>query len=324
MSKRRLTEQQLRRQTSNQQKRREFADNQGESGLVISHHGKHFVIENQAGKLFHCKTRQNLGTIVTGDSVVWEPIGEDTGVVTACLPRANLIERSVNNKLKALAANVDQLIIMCALKPMPQQTTLDRYLVLAHELQLEPIILCNKWDLRTSKHDWIHERLQAYEAIGYNTLTLCADQAADFSELFALLNKKTNILVGQSGVGKSTLINQLIPHAQAQTGQIAEQKGLGKHTTTVTRLYHLDCGGHLIDSPGIREFKLTHIDSDKLFSAFLEFQPYLGQCKFRNCLHKNEPECALRLAVDCGKIAQFRLDNYNILMDESAESNAYN
>jgi ribosome biogenesis GTPase len=329
MSNRRLSKQQKQRQAAIQQKRRQQAtkpttedlsqlDERAQNGLVISHHGKHFIVENQAQELIICNKRQNLGTIVTGDRVVWHATNKTQGVVTACHPRKGLIERAAaRNQIKPLAANVDQLIIVCAVTPAPQSTTIDRYLVLAHLNSLTPIVVFNKWDLIIdSKKDDLAKLMQIYIDIGYTTLTTSTKSDPDCSLLLKELSGHTNILVGQSGVGKSTLLNHIIPDADAQIGAISEAKGLGKHTTTVTKLYHLASGGDLIDSPGIRQFQLANIDSKQLLNCFPELEKMSHNCKFRNCTHINEKGCALIEAIAQGLISQQRFESYLTLLQE--------
>lgn len=328
MPKRRLSQQQKRRIAAKQQVRRESLDSPQDAlntplqpGLVISHLGKHLLVEATDGSQIHCDSRQNLGSVVTGDRVIWQGIEENRGVVVSIEPRTSFIERKGAYKTKALAANVTQLVIVCALNPKPQSCTIDRYMVLAYHLGLNPILIVNKWDL-IDEQEWFNERIHAYQQIGIPVFT--TSQECSFnSKLLQTLNDQISILVGQSGVGKSSLLNRLQPAAMAETGEISEQKGLGRHTTTTTKLYRLPNGGSIIDSPGIRQFQFLAIEPSQLFNYFPEFTEYAGQCGFRNCKHLNEPDCALLAAAQKGKIAPFRLDSYTTIYQECVEQQQY-
>lgn len=158
------------------------------------------------------------------------------------------------------------------------------------------------------------QQLEIYQKIGYQTLMISAENGKNMEKLTALLSQGTSIFVGQSGVGKSSLINRILPEVNAQTGEVSETSGLGQHTTTTSRLYHLPQGGSLIDSPGIREFGLWHLEPEQITQGYREFQAYLGTCKFRDCKHAEDPECALREAVVQGKIHPIRFENYHRLI----------
>lgn len=330
MGKRRLTSAQIKRLKNIQARRLTRANNetliQGTSdpslgseqpGLLIAHYGTTLIVESQDGKLIRCALRQNLGTLVTGDNVIWQSTSPDTGVVVACQPRRSVITRPDVRRTKPIVANVDLMVVVVALAPLPQQTTLDRYLILAQMMQVQALILVNKCDLlATHEHQALLKRLTIYDQLGYPSIQISSKTQLGFPALQEALQNITSILVGQSGVGKSSLLNSLIPDAKAQTNALSQDDKLGRHTTTASTLYHLPAGGNLIDSPGIHQFNLRHFTQEEILKEFKEFSPFLGKCKFRNCLHLHEPECALIHAVRDGKIASFRLENYHaILLD---------
>lgn len=220
-----------------------------------------------------------------------------------------------------MASNIDQIIIVSAVLPTLSLNIIDRYLVICENAQIPALIVLNKIDLLSEQERAeVKKQLAIYEKIGYETLCLSADTGENMPALHRYLAKGTSIFVGQSGVGKSSLINQLLPEVNALTGSISDVSGLGQHTTTASRLYHLEQGGNLIDSPGIREFGLWHLEPEQITQGYREFQSVLGTCKFRDCKHKDDPECALRAAVEQGKIDAVRFENYHRLLESREES----
>ncbi len=311
MGKKPLTHRQVTRQKAMQSQRLTAASDALQPGLLIAHYGTTLIIENQAGEHFNCTHRQNLGALVTGDKIIWQQIDEATGVVVACQPRRSVIIRPDRHQTKPMVANVDKMIIVMALAPIPSETTLDRYLVLAETLGLTPIILMNKCDLAAADP----LPLEYYQTLGYRCEKVSVKTCFGLDNLRMTLKDTTSVLVGQSGVGKSSLLQRLIPDAQVQIQAIAKQRS-GRQTTSSTRLYHLPEGGHLIDSPGIHQFNLRHFTKNTIAMGFREFQPFLNQCKFRNCTHVNELGCALLAAVNAGKIAPSRLQNYHVITSD--------
>jgi len=328
MTKRRLTQAQQNRQKQIQAKRLERAKKhhpvqtptppQGlsceQKGLLIAHYGTTLIIENQAGKIFRCGLRQNLEILVTGDKIIWQQIDEESGVVVALDERRSILTRPDKKTAKPIAANVDHIVIVLALEPLFHQTTLDRYLVLAETLSKTATIVINKCDIPTKKtHDVLWKCLPIYEDLGYSVIKVSSKTGEGLSRLQSAMKDHTCILVGQSGVGKSSLIAQLIPDATVRI-QALSTLGLGKQTTTASRLYHMPSGGDIIDSPGIHQFDLHHFSKEAIERAFKEFAPYRGQCRFRNCKHVETPGCALQAAAIAGKIAFFRLQNYHTIL----------
>lgn len=327
MAKRKLTKQQTLRITRNQQKRAARAldttntsppDNQlgpEQEGLVIAHYGNQVDIESlnpiNRGQIVPCHLRANLGSIVAGDRVIW-CAGEQQGVVTSCLSRHNeLVRPDSFGNIKTVAANVDQMFIVLALEPLAHTNLIDRYLVVAETTDINPVIILNKIDLLNEQnHQELSKLLALYEKLHYTILRTSIKTGYGISELKANVVGKTSIFVGQSGVGKSSIIQALLPHESIKIGKLSHGASKGKHTTTHSQLYHFPNGGDCIDSPGIREFGLWHLPADTVAAGFREFQPYLQQCQFRNCQHRAEPGCALLEAVQQGNIAAARMDSY--------------
>lgn len=281
------------------------------AGRVIAVHGSRFLVETPAGVL-DCVTRGKKGGIACNDRVVCQATGAAGGVIEKTLPRDNLLYRSDRYRSKLLAANVDQIFAVTAAVPSPNPELLNRCLVAAEAAGIPARIVVNKTDLPETPV--LLERLAGYEGLGYPLIPLAAKQ--DVTPLLPWLADKTSILIGASGVGKSTLVNALIPKAEVATREISEALDTGKHTTTHTRLYDLPGGGHLIDSPGMQEFGLGHLDLASLQQAFPEFRPLLGQCRFYNCRHQQEPGCAVREAVADGRIEDGRWKTYGNLLRE--------
>lgn len=281
------------------------------AGRIVAVHGKHFLVETGAGRR-DCVTRGKKGGLACGDRVEIKATGPDSGVIERQLARDNLLYRSDRFHTKLLAANVDQVFVVTAAVPTPDPGLLDRCLVACAAADIPARIVVNKTDLPETAA-WL-DRLQVYAALGYPLVPLAAK--ADVAPLAAWLAGKTSILVGASGVGKSTLINALVPEAEIATQDISEALDTGRHTTTHTRLYHLPGGGALIDSPGMQEFALGHLDQADLQAAFPEFRPFIGQCRFYNCRHLREPNCAILAAVESGVVQRSRWRCYEALCRE--------
>ncbi|MDD5366149.1 MAG: ribosome small subunit-dependent GTPase A [Gallionellaceae bacterium] len=281
------------------------------AGRIVAVHGRHFLVEAADGR-YDCVTRGKKGGLACGDRVEIKLTSLDAGVIEKNLPRDNLLYRSDSFHTKLLAANVDQVFIVTAAVPTPDPGLLDRCLVASEAAGIPARIVVNKTDLPETAA-WL-DKLAPYEAMGYPLIHLAAKQ--DIAPLAAWLAEKTSILVGASGVGKSTLINSLVPEAEIATREVSEALDTGKHTTTNTRLYHLPGGGALIDSPGMQEFALGHLNQDDLQAAFPEFRPLIGQCRFYNCRHLKEPNCAILAAVEDGRIQRRRWRCYETLCRE--------
>ena len=323
MSKRRINKQQSARiekvqqsyHTNKEANPMDLAD-----GLVISRFGKHVEIEDNQNKRINCSIRPNLDTLVAGDRVIWQTEGSSQGVVVSLYPRGSILARPTAAGLKKpVAANITQMIIVVAPKPEISWPLLDSYLIMAETLHLHAVILMNKTDLMSDELK--NELLAGYQTLGYPVVFTSRLQLDSLDELKKVLNHQVSVFVGQSGVGKSSLIAGVLPHEKnIATKQISEISELGQHTTSNSRYYHLPTGGALIDSPGVREFSLWHMDVKTIAQGYTEFLPYISHCKYRNCLHIDTPHCALIEALNNGFISQKRYDNFIKLCKQPTKS----
>ncbi len=324
MAKRRLTQKQKQHIQRIQEKRRERLAKRASDtleqhgadapleGRVIARHGQNLAVSDSEGKIHHCLSRQNIGHIVCGDRVVWQATEPGNGVVTACLERETVLARpDYSGREKPLAANITLLVIVIAPEPEPSEYLLDQYLVTAETIGVPALIAINKADLISGdKGDSFNQRIQLYQEIGYPVIRVSAHTRHGLDPMFERLQGETSILVGQSGVGKSSIINALLPDLDLQIGRLSEATGLGKHTTSASTCYSLPTGGELIDSPGVRSFRLLKLSRQELEHGFRDFRPYSGHCQFNDCKHQQEPGCAIKEAVELGEISQQRLDHF--------------
>ncbi len=287
-----------------------------QQGRVIAHFGIQVDVEGDDGLVRRCHMRANLPALVTGDQVIWRADNQQGGVIVAQLPRSSeLCRPDQRGQLKPVAANVDQLIIVFAPLPTPYSNLIDRYLVAAEQAGLTPLLVLNKADLmQQGEYSELRDWLADYARLGYRVMHLSAGSGEGLEQLRSALQDHISVFVGQSGVGKSSLINTLLPGVDLRVGELSEATGKGTHTTTTARLFHFPAGGELIDSPGIREFGLTHISHDDLLEGFIEFRPFLGLCRFRDCQHLHEPGCALLQALNEGKISATRMNSYRHIL----------
>jgi len=288
----------------------ELDGDNAQTGLVITRYGQRLLVESKSGEVFQCTGRRNIELSVAGDQVIFQTTNNNEGVVTALLKRDNSLTRSQ----KLIAANIDELWLVVAIEPHYQFELIDRYLVVAENANLPINIVVNKIELSDNFEQVIYD-FSMYKSAGYNVHYLSVKEQTNLAEFKAQLKHKAHIFLGQSGVGKSSLINELIPDLNLRVNEISAKSKLGKHTTTNTTLYHIHSGGDLIDSPGIREFQLDNLTDKEILSGFKEFKPFIGQCKFRNCAHIKEPKCAIKTAVENGDIHPMRYSNYLQLID---------
>jgi ribosome biogenesis GTPase len=293
-------------------------------GLVISYFGNSVAVEASDGQVIQCHLRRNQELPVVGDRVRFQAGANNTGVIVGIEPRRSVLSRGqAQGRAKPIAANIDAIILVMSPPPIFAEYLIDRYLVAAELLNIAPILVMNKADLLDdSSRPQASTRLMPYQHIPYPVFLSSTYTKAGLAELGQHLVGKTAVLVGPSGVGKSSLITALGSQIAIQTGEVTN-KGVGKHTTTATRLYHLPQGGQLIDSPGVREFNLWQVSQNEVLRGFKEFQSFLTGCKFRDCLHMVEPGCAVQEAVANGKISAQRYANYQELMKEAASYKKY-
>jgi ribosome biogenesis GTPase len=303
-------------------------------GLVVAAHGRHYLVAPEdGGALLQCFPRGKRSEVAVGDRVIYEPTSADQGVIVEIGERRNLLYRSDQYKSKLFAANLDQLLIVLATEPHFSEDLLGRALVAAEANELKPLIVLNKTDV-TAALEGARKRLEPYRALGYPVLevSIRMQPEAARATLTDHLHGHATLLLGQSGMGKSTLVNLLIPHAEVATREISTALNSGRHTTTFTRLYPLPesertagmnhvngAAGALIDSPGFQEFGLHHLTEGRLERAFPEFRPLLPNCRFYNCHHLHEPGCAILEAVADGRIRRERHALYAQLVHEASQ-----
>lgn len=292
------------------------------SGRVVSNYGMEFDVEDADRQLHRCYARQNIDDIVCGDLVAWRAAEDGNGVIVARQERRTLLSRpDFHQDIKPVAANIDQIIVVSAVTPQLNTGLIDRYLVAVETVSIPPVILINKCDLLSElQRSDLEAQMRCYADLGYEVMYVTTRQQETLTKLMGILKNKTSIFVGQSGVGKSSIIQVLLPDEQIRVGKLSDATGLGRHTTSVTRLYHFPSGGDLIDSPGVRDFALWNVAPEEVLAGFIEFRRYLGKCKFNNCTHRVEPGCAIIQAVEHGQISPQRLKSYYSIMD-SLDSN---
>jgi len=335
MSKRKLNKQQQKRIDDNM---RSLADNDAQqllTGLVITHYGKEvdvIAIDDVGNRIRgseqRCHFRANLPTLVCGDKIRWRNANEtsETGIVESLLLRETLIERPrPYQDPKPVAANIDLIVLVIAPAPEPIASLIDRYIIAAENAHIPLAIVLNKTDLvETLNNRALSDELEMlcslYRSLGYPVYkfrTLDGEDAeADRSPLIELLREKTSILVGQSGVGKSSIINSLLGNSEAAVSQISSSNEKGRHTTTTSQMYFIDEGNTaIIDSPGVREFGLWHLDTSAIIYGLREFRDYAASCKFRDCEHGVSKGCALQEAFDTGKISASRIASYHHILN---------
>ena len=296
-------------------------------GLIIAAHGRHYTVEFADGSLRQCFPRGKKSGPTVGDRVLVELQGEAEGVIERVEERRNLIYRSDDMRTKQFAANVDQLLIVVAVEPAFSVELMNRALVVASHAGITPLIVLNKADL-TGGYDAALARVTALASVYDPPIEVIPTQALDVQKTVAALlphlRGRCSLLLGQSGMGKSSLLNALVPHANAVTQEHSIALNAGKHTTTGTRLYHLPGGdGSIIDSPGFQNFGLYHLSPADIEHGFPEFTQPAEQCRFYNCTHRHEPGCGVLAALKQGKIRPDRHELYQRLLAENESKDRY-
>jgi ribosome biogenesis GTPase len=298
-------------------------------GTIIAAHGRHYLADVDADgqhQLLQCVTRGKKTNVAVGDIVHLKRTSNDQAVIEKIAERTTLLYRSDQYKSKLLAANITRLFIVVATEPSFADDLVSRALVACEAAGVEAHLILNKVDV-AELLPRARERAALYANLGYplHEVSARTDPEGTVATLMPLLAGQSSIFIGQSGMGKSSMINLLVPEADIAVREISEALDTGKHTTTFTRLYRLPAvegepRGNIIDSPGFQEFGLYHLTEGMLERAFVEFKPFLGGCKYYNCRHLAEPQCAVLQAVEDGKIAKLRHELYAQLLHESAQT----
>ncbi len=280
-------------------------------GRVVTRYGAELIVLNEQNESIRCTARRKFENIACGDQVCWQSSKHGNAIVTSILPRKNALTRpDRRGQPKAIAANVDQIIIVCSWLPKPSWMLVDQYMIAAHLIGAEALLVINKADLSeqyATEKDW--QALREYESIGYKIIQTNALIGKGIAEIQQGLAHKTSIFVGQSGVGKSSIIGQVLPDLDIKIGEIS-QSGEGKHTTTTADLYRVMGDGFVIDSPGVRDFALANADAEAIRNGYREFEHYASLCRFNNCTHTHEPRCQVKLAAENGDIPAGRYRRY--------------
>jgi ribosome biogenesis GTPase len=293
-------------------------------GLVIKSTGSWYQVQDEQGKQYDCRIKGKFRTkgikttnpIAVGDWVNIElEADQDTAVITDLEPRKNyIIRKSVNlsKQTQIIGANLDQAILVVTLASPPTSLGfIDRFLVTAEAYDIPAILVFNKLDLFSDEGlEILGEYKSIYENIGYACYEVSAAKGININQIINLLKDKVTLVSGHSGVGKSTLINSIVPNASLKTGNISDWSDKGKHTTTFAEMIDLPFGGKLIDTPGIRELGIVDIEKKELSHFFPEMRAFLNKCRFNNCVHINEPGCVVLEAVEEGAIEPSRYESY--------------
>lgn len=314
MGKKKLTIQQKTR-IQNKQKAYESLLPEGiiQQGLVITRTKNQALIETASeNQQILCKIRPDIASLVVGDRVHWRPEGENSGVVESVAQRETELGRMDKyGHYKLLAANITQMIVVLAPKPEPSDLLIDSYLVAAALMKLRVSIIFNKTDLDDTSHS-LERVFRTHYSDLVDTMMSTNQQTPNLAQFQTLLENEKSIFVGQSGVGKSTLIQMILPHMSEMiaTSPLSTTHEFGQHTTSNAYYFHLPFGGAIIDSPGVRSFKLGHASAQDVFWGFKEFRPYFGKCHFRDCDHQTSPRCAILEALKNQLISEQRYQNY--------------
>ncbi len=305
-------------------------------GTIIKSTGSWYWIRNEAGEVIQARIKGKFrldgkkltNPVAVGDWVEFdiEKNEEAGGMIKKILPRQNYIARQSTHKrlhLHLLAANIDQAILFTTIRnPNLKQGFIDRFLLMTAPFDIPTYIIVNKADIYTAEDLVIYEELKTiYEKIGYKVVLISALAKENLKLLESILKDKTSLISGHSGVGKSTLVNSIQPHLDLRTKEISDASGKGQHTTTFAEMYPLTFGGYIIDTPGIKSLAFNHLTEVEVAHNFLEFFELSQNCKYNNCLHLNEPHCAVKAALESSDVSPLRYDNYLQIINEIRDQN---
>lgn len=291
-----------------------------QEGLVISHLGQGIAVETAGDEIILCQTLRKLETVTVGDKVLFSQVNAEQGRIEELLPRRSVLLRpSRNAKIRPVAANIDKIYVVFAPEPYCDFLLIDQYLAICENSNIDAVLVFNKIDLPPT--EVIERELETYQALGYELFRVSAAQMLGIAELKLALKNQVSIFTGQSGVGKSSLTNALIPDKALRTNTVSAITKHGRHTTTAATLYHLPDGGDLIDSPGVAIFGLAEMTERQLAYGYKEFLPLLEQCYFNNCRHVKDKGCAVREAAEQGKISMARYQRFLKLREKMPTAN---
>ncbi len=284
---------------------------------VVANHGAELTLTTSTGDKISATPRKKLGLIVTGDLVEWQPHEHGNARVTAVHERTGTLARTDRSgAAKPIATNVSQLVVVTAPKPPFDTLLIDRYCVAAKNIGAALAVVINKVDLLDTETSELADQIDTlYNRIGYPVARCSLKQNMGLGAVRDLLRDQVSILVGQSGVGKSSLLNELLPEHSIKTGALSDNSGLGRHTTTVANWYDLPAGGAIIDSPGVRQFSLEHLEGVEIQAGFREIAEHAMGCKFNDCTHRHEPGCKVKTAIEKKAIDAGRFEHFKRLTD---------
>ncbi len=288
-------------------------------GLVIAHLGQGIAVE-VGEQIVLCQTLRKLDTVVVGDKVLLSQSSADQGRIEKILPRRSVLQRpSRGDQIRPVAANIDTIFVVFAAEPDCDFLLLDQYLAICENCNIDAALVFNKIDLGCS--EGIEQELQNYIKLGYTLYRVSANQNIGLTALQQVLSQQTSLFAGQSGVGKSSLTNTLLPDKSLKINSVSATTRHGRHTTTAATLYHLPGGGDLIDSPGVAIFGLAGLSEAQLAWGYREFHPFIGQCRFNDCRHLNDKDCAVRAAAENDTIPISRYQRFLKLRDKMPPAN---